>query len=128
MDRKAKIQFVRCYSRILARAWSDDGFCAVLEADPERVIAECGWALPEGACVSVLRLPSQDPDIDSQLALWEAGEMSGSYILNVPILAMKELTDIQLDGVVGGSRSGAEVHERLSEKLIAHALSTGSIL
>ena len=128
MDRRAKVRFIRCYSRILTRAWCDDEFCAAMEADPRWAIAECGWTLPDEACVSVLRLLSRDPDIDSQLALWEAGEMSGNYILNVPILAMKELSETQLDGVVGGSRPGTEMHERLSRKLIAHALSTGSIL
>jgi hypothetical protein len=127
MDRKSKVRFVRCYSRILTHAWSDDGFCALLEADPRRAIAQCGWMLPEGACVSVLRLMSQDPDIGSQRALWEAGEISGNYILVVPLLAMRELAETQLDGVVGGLQPGADRQERLFSKLIECSLSTGSI-
>ncbi|MBI3927714.1 MAG: nitrile hydratase subunit alpha [Armatimonadetes bacterium] len=45
----------RASREIIARAWSDPGYAARLQADPRGALKELGWSLPVGARLRFLQ-------------------------------------------------------------------------
>jgi hypothetical protein len=101
VDEKAKAHFINCYTRILAKAWCDDGFVGRLTTDSVAILAANGLRLRSDAHVAVTR-PISEPDVRMQLALWEDAEWSGNYVLQVPTLGVRDLTEAELDNLSGG--------------------------
>ncbi|MDQ1256680.1 MAG: hypothetical protein QG656_1279 [Candidatus Hydrogenedentes bacterium] len=47
-------EFLKKWSRIVAKAWADEDYKARLLADPAAVLAEEGVAIPEGVALTVV--------------------------------------------------------------------------
>ncbi|MFV3127224.1 NHLP leader peptide family RiPP precursor [Niveispirillum sp. KHB5.9] len=71
------------YGRIVAKAWSDEGFKARLMADPMAVLTEEGMEMPAGLTVSVVE------------------NTATAYTLVLPARPV-DLADEELDLVTGG--------------------------
>ncbi|MDG3439620.1 NHLP leader peptide family RiPP precursor [Nitrospirillum amazonense] len=85
----------RAYGRVVAKAWSDDGFKARLMADPVTVLQAEGLAVPAGLTVTVLEntptrytlvLPARptdlsDDDLDEVAGGWCSCVMSSDFCL-----------------------------------------------
>jgi hypothetical protein len=108
MNSAAQTHFISCYCRILARTWSDEEFSELLEADPLAVLAASGLTLRPDARISVIRSVLHEPDVWLQLALWEDGDTTGNYVLHVPALNARKLTEVELDNLTGGSACRCE--------------------
>jgi hypothetical protein len=109
VDPKERAMFVDAYTMLLTSSWSSEEFARGLEADPQRALAEAGLHVPPGAQVRIVRIASGEPDLDSQIDLWEEGRRTGQYILHVPPtprIYMRELTDSDLGAVSGGNAVG----------------------
>jgi len=98
--------FINSYLRILTRSWSDPEFAERLEASPKDTVVENGLSVQAGASVVFVRLTGRGPDLDEQIAAWEAGAESGEYRLFVsdaPPTGTKELSEAELDSISGGA-------------------------
>lgn len=105
MDPRDRAAFVRSYTKVLTAAWSDDEYAARLENDPRSALAEHGLELPAGATVRIVRNLGGEPDLDSQVELWESGAETNSYELRVPNspqIELRELSEADLESVAGG--------------------------
>jgi hypothetical protein len=105
MDAVSKPAFVAGYTRILAQTWSSAEYSERLESDPRVVLAESGLATPADAQIEIIRSGDADPHLDVQIALWNAGSVTGRYVLHVPYLAQIDLTQIsdeELGDLAGG--------------------------
>lgn len=72
-------------AEIIARAWTDDGFRARLEADPAAALVEAGFPAPDGKVVTITH------------------EAPGSLVLVIPPApTSSEASDAELDSVAGG--------------------------
>ncbi|WP_328745072.1 hypothetical protein OHT57_06470 [Streptomyces sp. NBC_00285] len=117
MDNDERINFIECYVRVLTRAWCDTHFCEELKRDPVVVLTGIGMRIHDDARVSVVRLPSQEPDLEFQAGLWEEGERSGHFVLQIPALDLRELSEEQLGELVGGSGADMDLYRRLVRRL-----------
>jgi len=72
-------------ARVVERAWSDPAFKRQLMADPNKVLAAAGLAIPSGMKMKVL----------------ESTDMTGYFILP-PAPSGGELSDAALESVAGG--------------------------
>jgi hypothetical protein len=98
-----RAHFIACYTRILNQAWCDEEFCALLDADPRSALAANGLRVSPESRINVIRLPGDRPEIRMQLALWEDAGWTGNYVLHVPSVVIRELSDAELDGLAGGA-------------------------
>lgn len=94
-------EFVSEYLGLVARAWHDRSFRRRLRAYPRTILTASGWPVPAGAAVTVLT--TQTLDIVAQVAAWRAASATGHYVLHLPLGAVKDLTDDQLQSIVGGA-------------------------
>lgn len=44
----------KLYAEIVAKAWTDDDFKALLVKDPNKTVRDCGMSLPSNAVVSIV--------------------------------------------------------------------------
>jgi hypothetical protein len=93
--------FISGYLSVVGRAWHDGGFRERLRADPRAALVASGWAIPAGAVVTVVATESLD--IVRQVAGWRAAAETGRYVLHLPLGAVQDLTDEQLQSIVGGA-------------------------
>jgi hypothetical protein len=105
MESRERSAFVSAYTKVLTAAWSSEEYVARLEANPRAALAEQGLELPANATVRVIRDVQGEPDLDRQVATWEAGKERGEYELwvpNTPQLETRELSEADLEAVSGG--------------------------
>jgi hypothetical protein len=105
VDIGEKAAFIFGYTRILTQAWSSEEFSRRLETDPQVVLAENGLPITPGARVEIIRSRDADPDLDTQVHLWDRGSVTGRYVLYVPHLPQvdtRELDDDELGDLAGG--------------------------
>lgn len=101
-------EFLRAYAQLLAAAWTDDDFAARLDESPSDAVREFGIEVPVGATLTVLReIPDGAPSgsENGAITLWEAGELTGDYVLSVPdspVVDSSELSDDDLLGLAAG--------------------------
>ncbi len=89
MSREQYEERLKTYSRLVAKAWEDEGFKQRLLADPKATLQAEGLSFPEGAEVHVVEtnnqlfyfpLPSKPTGLsDEQLRSVTAGAVSGSF-------------------------------------------------
>ncbi|MFD8384387.1 hypothetical protein ACFV2X_38695 [Streptomyces sp. NPDC059679] len=102
MEPRERSAFVSSYTKVLTNAWSDNDYATRLETEPRAALAEQGLELPTDATVKIIRNMEGDPDLEAQVALWEAGKTTGVYELRVPNspqLEDRELSEADLKGV-----------------------------
>jgi hypothetical protein len=108
MEPRERAAFVSAYTKILTAAWSNEAFAARLTSEPASVLAENGLAVPAGATVNIVREIGGEPDLETQVQLWEAGKSSGTYELrvpNTPQIDTRELSEADLEAVSGGDNT-----------------------
>ncbi|MET9634293.1 hypothetical protein ABZX92_43250 [Lentzea sp. NPDC006480] len=106
MDPQARVTFVAAYSRVLSHAWSSDEFTERLLDQPKQVLNENGLETPADAAVEIVRARDSDPDLATQIALWESGFATGRFVLYVPDMPQintQDLWDSDLDSMAGGA-------------------------
>jgi hypothetical protein len=105
MDSAARSEFVASYTKLLTNAWSDEDFATRLKSDPKSVLGEVGLEVPDTATVAI-RSEGGEGTLDDQVAIWEEGETTGTYVLyvpDVPKVETTELSEAELAGVAGGT-------------------------
>jgi hypothetical protein len=107
MDAEQRQQFVRSYTKVLATAWTDEGFIGRLRSDPKAVLGEFGLDTPAGATVDIRTDSEGEPNLDQAVTIWEEGASSHVYRLYVPPeppgTLRGGLTENQLENMSGGS-------------------------
>ena len=93
--------FISGYLALVARIWHDQRYRERLRADPRTELVASGWPIPAGAAVTVVTTDSLD--IVAQVADWRAAATTGRYVIHLPLGAVQELTDEQLESIVGGA-------------------------
>ncbi len=100
--------FMAAYTKILVAAWTDDDFAARLDSEPAAAIREYGLEVPEGANLVVTRVIPEEhaaPSEEGAIAKWEAGAVTGTYVLSVPEIPqvdLDSLTEEDLLAIAGG--------------------------
>jgi len=108
MEEQQRAQFISAYTRVLTAAWSDEEYASLLTRDPAEALRSQGLEVPAGAKVTVTRqIPADagEPSIDIAIGKWEAGKVSGVYVLSVPeepVLGTEELSEAELASVAAG--------------------------
>jgi hypothetical protein len=105
MEPRERAAFVGAYTKVLTSAWSSDRYAAWLTSAPSAALAEKGLEVPPGATVTIIRETAGEPDLETQVRMWENGKASGHYLLLVPRtpqIATRELSEADLDSVSGG--------------------------
>jgi hypothetical protein len=92
--------FVSGYVDLVARAWHDRNFLQRLRADPRAVLAASGLPIEDDAVVTVVTTGGLD--IVRQLTLWRGASSTRRYVIHLPAGCVEDLTDEQLEGIVGG--------------------------
>ena len=106
MNVRQRAHFIGCYARLVDRSWDDGEFFARLQATPATVLTENGLTLRASANITVMRLAGRSPDVAMQIALWEDGDYTGNYVLHLPAVEARALTDSELDRFTGGLTLG----------------------
>jgi len=107
----AENPFMKAYTQILVAAWTDEDFAARLDSDPAAAVREYGLDVPEGANLVVTRvIPEEHGEPSEQTAIdkWEAGAVTGTYVLSVPEIPqvdLETLTEDDLLAIAAGSVS-----------------------
>jgi hypothetical protein len=94
-------EFALAYVDLVARAWHDKGFLEWLRTDPRAVLAASGLPLEDDAVVTVVTTRSLD--IVGQVDLWRRASSTGRYVLQLPLSCVEDLSDEQLESIVGGA-------------------------
>jgi hypothetical protein len=94
-------EFALGYVDLVARAWHDKGFLERLRTDPRAVLAASGLPLEDDAVVTVVT--TQSLDLVGQVDLWRRASSTGHYVLYLPLGCVEDLTDEQLESIVGGA-------------------------
>lgn len=105
MEPRERAAFVSAYTKVLTSAWSSDRYAAWLSSAPSAALAEKGLEVPAGATVTIIRETVGDPDLETQIRMWENGKTSGQYLLLVPStpqIETRELSESDLEAVSGG--------------------------
>lgn len=76
-------QFIHNYSKVLVQAWTDASFNAKLHDDPQFVLNQNGFAIPDSATVNIEDAEGS-PDLEAQVKAWNDGHDSGHYVFYVP--------------------------------------------
>jgi hypothetical protein len=96
--------FVKNYSSLLTKVWTNEEEAAKLAADPTAYARELGLPVDEGAIVQVDSSPHEGLfHKDEVIADWTA--TPGVHILHAPatpIVDLDELTDAEMDMVSAG--------------------------
>jgi hypothetical protein len=95
--------FISGYLSLVARAWHNRGFLERLRAYPRTVLTAYGWPIPAGADVIVV--VTRSVDVVGQVTAWREALVTGRYVLHLPLGAVRDLTDEQLESIVGGALS-----------------------
>lgn len=101
-------QFVSSYTKLLTTAWTNDDFIERLRSDPKSVLGEFNLEVPAGASVDIRSESEGEPNLDRAVSIWEEGQSSGVfrlYVPNEPQYESSELSESDLEAVVGGGTS-----------------------
>ncbi|MGI8592425.1 MAG: hypothetical protein ACR2M5_15845 [Nakamurella sp.] len=96
-------EFVTAYTKVLVSAWTDQEYAGRLESDPAQALAEHGLTVPEGAEVVVTRVIPEESaggGVEVAVGKWEAGKISGTYVLSVPATPQVDLSELSEDDLL----------------------------
>ena len=85
MEKSKYAEFQKNWSKVIAKAWSDEKFCARLKKDPVTVCKEYGITFPQGVKVNVHQ------------------ESKGEVHLVIPPLPSSDLFETEIKAISGGS-------------------------
>lgn len=111
MELEEQDEFVTAYTKVLVAAWTDEEYAGRLESDPVDALAEHGLTVPAGSEVVITRVIPEETSgggVEVAVGKWEAGKISGTYILSVPAapqVDLGELSEDDLLSISGGSVS-----------------------
>ena len=111
MELEEQDEFVTAYTKVLVAAWTDEEYAARLDSDPVEALAEHGLTVPAGAEIVITRVIPEETaggGVEVAVGKWEAGKISGTYILSVPAapqVDLGELSEEDLLSISGGSIS-----------------------
>lgn len=109
-----KDTFLKSYTLLIARTWSDDDFKDQVLKDPKTALSESGIEFRPDAKIVVVEhqvsneeaaeaANGQKDNIDNQYNLWVAGNETGTYELRLPLRPEDfSLSDAALGAVAGG--------------------------
>ncbi len=109
-----KETFLKSYTLLIARTWSDDEYKDQVLKDPKSALTEAGIDVRPDAKISVVEwsvstddaldaAQGQTNSIEQQYNLWVSGNTSGSYELRLPLRPEDfSLSDAALGAVAGG--------------------------
>lgn len=103
MELQEQEEFVTAYTKVLVAAWTDEEYAARLEADPAEALAEHGLTVPAGGEIVVTRVIPEETSgggIEVAVGKWEAGKISGTYVLSVPATPQVDLSELSEDDLV----------------------------
>jgi hypothetical protein len=103
MSQQQKDEFLSAYTKVLVAAWTDDEFADRLEADPVAAVGEFGLAVPAEGKLVVTRVIPEDAapaSEDAAFQKWEAGRVTGEYILSVPEAPQVDLSELSESDLV----------------------------
>ena len=103
MEQHEQDEFVSRYTKVLVAAWTDEEFAARLDSDPTEALAEHGLTVPAGADVVVTRVIPEESSgggIEVAVGKWEAGKISGTYVLSVPVTPQVDLSELSEDDLL----------------------------
>ena len=103
MEQQEQDEFVSAYTKVLVAAWTDEEFAARLDADPAEALAEHGLTVPAGSEIVVTRVIPEDSaggGVEVAVGKWEAGKISGTYVLSVPATPQVDLSELSEDDLV----------------------------
>jgi hypothetical protein len=106
MEPRERAAFVGAYTKVLTSAWSSERYAAWLTSAPSAALAEKGLEVPAGADVTIVREAIGDPDLETQVRMWENGKATGHYLLLVPStpqIETRELSEADLAAASGGN-------------------------
>jgi hypothetical protein len=92
-------EFVRAYTQVLTKAWTDPSYRAQVNSDPKQALEEVGLDTG-GATVQVVDTTQGAGDLDEQVRLFEQGVESGQvklYVPDSPPADAEELKGVRLD-------------------------------
>jgi hypothetical protein len=115
MTPQERANFLKSYSNVLNRSWTDSNYMSRLTSDPAGVLRESGLTVPAGVQVSVQSQVPTHKDgkqgtVADLISQWESGVASGNavlYLPPMPALEETELSDEQLSAVAGGASSSS---------------------
>jgi hypothetical protein len=103
MEQQEQDEFVTAYTKVLVAAWTDAEFAARLDSDPTEALAEHGLTAPAGSQVLVTRaIPEENSGggIEVAVGKWEAGKVSGTYVISVPATPQVDLGELSEDDLL----------------------------
>ena len=103
MELTEQEEFVTAYTKVLVSAWTDQEYAGRLESDPAQALAEHGLTVPEGAEVVVTRVIPEESaggGVEVAVGKWEAGKISGTYVLSVPATPQVDLSELPEDDLL----------------------------
>jgi len=103
MELTEQEEFVTAYTKVLVSAWTDQEYAGRLESDPAQALAEHGLTVPEGAEVVVTRVIPEDSSgggVEVAVGKWEAGKISGTFVLSVPATPQVDLSELSEDDLL----------------------------
>jgi hypothetical protein len=103
MELTEQEEFVTAYTKVLVSAWTDQEYAGRLESDPAQALAEHGLTVPEGAEVVVTRVIPEESaggGVEVAVGKWEAGKISGTYVLSVPATPQVDLSELSEDDLL----------------------------
>ncbi len=103
MEQQEQETFVTAYTKVLVAAWTDEEFATRLDSDPTEALAEHGLTVPAGSSVKVTRVIPEETSqggVEVAVGKWEAGKISGTYVLSVPATPQVDLGELSDDDLL----------------------------
>ena len=113
MEAQEQETFVTAYTKVLVAAWTDEEYAGRLDADPAEALAEHGLTVPPGSSVVVTRVIPEETSqggVEVAVGKWEAGKVSGTYVLSVPATPQVDLGELSDDDLLAISAGWSISH------------------